>query len=195
MNGAKAEHKFAVSEAVAHGACPVCTVLRHRQTRLVQEEGLRAAAHLCNHHAWALARSAPAALAAEVFLQSIHLWQREGLQGAAAGCDFCDILRREEAEELKALAEKMEVPSFLEWMTMSGTLCLRHACKVDEQLPAKARGVIAELVLRTLGELERDLEGYRNVARLGSHSGGGVLGRAAEFLVCQRGISGEETPC
>lgn len=194
MSGARAEHRYAVSEAVTHGACPVCTVLRHQQTRLIQEEGVRGAAHLCNFHAWSLARSAPAAVAAEVFLQSLHLRQREGLHARAVGCDFCEALGLEETSELKALAKKMEVPTFLEWMRMHGTLCLRHASEIVDLFP-QARMAIVELVSRTLAELERDLGECRNVARLGSHSGGGVLGRAAEFLVCQRGIPGEETPC
>jgi hypothetical protein len=104
-------------------------------------------------------------------------------------------LRSEEAGELKALAEKMEDPSFLEWMRTNGTLCLRHASKIADEIPVDARIAIAELVSRILTELEFDLEGYRKAVRLGAHSGGGVLGRAAEFLVCQRGIPGEETPC
>jgi hypothetical protein len=195
MSGARAEHKYAMSEVAAPGACPVCTVLRHRQTWLIQDEGVGGASNLCNYHAWSLARSASATVAAEALLQSLYLRRREGLQGEVTGCDFCDALRREEVRELKALTVKMEVPAFLEWMRVNGTLCLRHASKIAEQLPEQAQTAIAELVSRTLAELKRDLEEYRRLARLGSHSGGGVLGRAAEYLVCQRGIPGEETPC
>jgi hypothetical protein len=48
---------------------------------------------------------------------------------------------------------------------------------------------------RAAGELQHDLENYAKHAQQGDHAGGGVLGRAAEFLVSQRGIPGEETPC
>lgn len=194
MNGARAVRKYAVSEAVARGVCPVCTILRHRQTRLIEENGVPGAAHLCNHHAWSLARSAPAAVAAAVFLQSLYSRQREEVRKAGE-CDFCVALRREEEGKLKELAENMRTPAFLEWMRINGTLCLRHASKVAERLPNDARAAVTELLSRTLTELEQDLEEYSKVARQGAHAGGGVLGRAAEFLVCQRGIPGEETPC
>ncbi|MGB2665933.1 MAG: hypothetical protein WAK48_18160 [Candidatus Acidiferrum sp.] len=58
-----------MTEAAAHGACLVCTVLRHHQARLVEMTGVAKASHLCNHHAWLLARSAPATLAAEIYAQ------------------------------------------------------------------------------------------------------------------------------
>jgi hypothetical protein len=195
MNGARAVRKYAVSEAVARGTCPVCTVLRHRQTQLIEEKGIPNAAHLCNHHAWSLARSAPAAVASEVFLQSLYARQHDEMRSEVGKCDFCQTLREEEAGKLKELVEKLKTPVFLEWMRINGTLCLRHAGKVADRLPNEARAAIAELLSRTLTELEQDLEEYSKIARQGAHEGGGVLGRAAEFLVCQRGIPGEETPC
>jgi hypothetical protein len=195
MNGAKAVRKYAVSEAVARGTCPICTMLRHRQTHLIEVRGIPNAVHLCNHHAWSLARSAPAAVASEVFLQSLYARQRDEMQNEAGKCDFCEVLRQEETAQLNELVEKMKTPVFLEWMRRNGTLCLRHASKVGERLPNDARPAVAELLSRTLTELEQDLEEYSKVARQGAHAGGGVLGRAAEFLVCQRGIPGEETPC
>ena len=115
MSGNKADHKHGISGSVAHGACPICYPSAPAD-QLIEEDGVRGAGHLCNQHAWSLARSAPAALAAEIFLQSLYVRQQEGLQGMPAGCDFCEALRSEEAGELKALAEKMEDPSFLEWM-------------------------------------------------------------------------------
>lgn len=195
MNGARAAHKYMVSEAVARGTCPICTMLRHRQTRLIEVRGIPNAARLCNHHAWSLARSAPAAVASKVFLQSLYARQHDEMQSEIGKCDFCDVLRQEEAGQLNELVEKMKTPVFLEWMRRNGTLCLRHASKVAERVPNDARAAVAELLSRTLTELEQDLEEYSKVARRGAHAGGGVLGRAAEFLVCQRGIPGEEKPC
>jgi len=195
MNGAGAVRKYSVSDAAARGVCPVCTVLRHRQTRLVEETGIPFAKHLCNHHAWSLAKAAPGRIAADLLLQTLRTRRSEGPRALHMPCDFCENLMHEETDKLKELAEKMRTPAFLQWMRLHGTLCLHHAKKIGEQLSPEGSKIIAELVARTWEELDQGLANYAQHASHGEHAGGGVLGRAAEFLVCQRGIPGEEAPC
>jgi len=195
MSGAKAVRKYTVVEAVAHGTCPICTMLRHRQTQLVEETGIPSAKHLCNQHAWALARAGPGLVAADLLLQSLRTRRTEGTKAARMPCDLCERLMREESDKLKELARKMETTAFLEWMRLHGTLCLHHATRIAGELSPEGRKMIAELLSRTWEGLERDLADYAQHAGRGEHAGGGVLGRAAEFLVCQRGIPGEETQC
>jgi hypothetical protein len=195
MNGAKTARKYSISDAVAHGVCPVCTVLRHRQTRLIEETGVPSTKHLCNHHAWALAKAAPAFIAADLLLQALRTRRTERTQVVRMPCDFCENLLHEETEKLQELATKMRTPAFLDWMRVHGTLCLQHAKKIGERLSPEGRKVIDDLLSRTWEELEQDLASYVQHASQGEHAGGGVLGRAAEFLVCQRGIPGEEKPC
>jgi hypothetical protein len=194
MSGARAIRAVPVTGAAAHGACLVCTVLRHHQTRLVEVTGVPKASHLCNHHAWSLARSAPSQLASEIYAQVLS----ERRKGAGSGeriCTFCIELRREESARLNELVEQMNIDSFVAWMRRSGTLCLWHADRLTRRMPAKMRSVVDEILARTADELQADLGKCAAEARLGRHSGGGVLGRVAEFLVCQRGIPREETPC
>jgi hypothetical protein len=194
MSGAKALRPVPVSEAAAHGACLVCTVLRHHQTRLVEVTGVPKASHLCNHHAWSLARSAPAELAAEMYAQV--LFERRKNSGATERvCTFCAELQHEEKARLDELVEQMKIPSFTAWMRRSGTLCLWHAQRLADRLPTGTRPIIEEVLTRTEEELEVDLRKCAAEAKLGHHAGSGVLGRVAEFLVCQRGIPGEEKPC
>jgi hypothetical protein len=194
MNGAKAVRTVAMTEAAAHGACALCTVLRHYQTQLVEVTGLRKATHLCNQHAWLLARSAPAALAAQIYAQVLDA-QCKGEPRTDQVCAFCVELRREEDVRLNELVQRMKVLSFAQWMRRSGTLCLRHATRLSERLP-EARPVVDEILVRTVEELKEDLKKcVANSAREQHNIGGGVLGRVAEYLVCQRGIPGEETPC
>ena len=194
MSGAKALRTVPVTEAAAHGACMLCTVLRHHQTKMVEVTGVQKPSHLCNHHAWSLARSAPAGLAAQIYTQVLA--QRRRNSGVAERtCTFCAELRREEELRLDELVEQMKDPSFLGWMRRSGTLCLWHAERLSQKLAPKARAVVEEILARTSEELEVDLRKCAVQSRLGQNAGGGVLGRAAEFLVCQRGIPGEETPC
>jgi hypothetical protein len=38
------------------------------------------------------------------------------------------------------------------------------------------------------GELEQQLRVFLQQAKKGEHAGGGILGRAAEYLVAQRGV-------
>ncbi len=194
MNGAKAVRTVPMTEAAAHGACPVCTVLRHHQTRLVEVTGLPKASHLCNHHAWLLARSAPSAIATEIYTQVLDARRQQGA-GSTEICAFCADLRREESLRLDELAEQVRTPSFADWMRRSGTLCLWHAHQLSNRLPAKERVLVEEVLSRTAEELYMDLRKCAVQARYGQHAGSGVLGRVAEFLVCQRGIPGEETPC
>ena len=45
------------------------------------------------------------------------------------------------------------------------------------------------------GEIAETLEDFLGRAQAGDHAGGGILGRAAEFLVAQRGIARSEDKC
>lgn len=180
-------------EVRGRGVCPICTSLRRRQTQMVQEVELSGANHLCNFHAWALARAAPAAIAARILLDTLRV--RAHAASPTSRCDFCDRLSAEETGKVKELSEKMAMPEFLDWMRRHGTLCLRHSGQISKLLSSEGRKAVAELLMRTLEELQGDLEDYAQQAQSGAHDGGGVLGRAAEFLVCQRGIPGEEPTC
>ena len=102
MNGIKAVHKNIVTEAAARGVCPVCTVLRHRQTRLIEETGIPGGMHLCNHHAWALAKAAPASIATDLLLRTLQARRNEGTQAVRGPCDFCKDLLQGESEDLKS---------------------------------------------------------------------------------------------
>lgn len=196
MSGTKTVQKQETEERAARGVCPLCTLLRHRQTQLVEQNGVPDAKRLCNYHAWSLARSAAADFAAEVFLHTLRA--RESTHSAAEkheSCDFCEALREDEELKVQQLLEKMNDPAFLDWMRIHGTLCLWHADRVMGRLSPKAQAIVAEVLVRTAEGLEQDLAKYARQAKHGSHDGGGVLGRAAEFLVSQRGIPREEKPC
>ena len=194
MSGAKAIQTVAMTEAAAHGACALCTVLRHYQTHLVMVNGVPKASHLCNQHAWLVARSAPAALAARIYAQVLEARRRQSGNKKLV-CDFCAELRREEAVRLNELVQRMKAPAFASWMRRSGTLCQWHAQRLSQENPG-IQPVIDEILSRTIAELEEDLvKCVGNETREAHNVGGGVLGRVAEFLACQRGIPGEETPC
>jgi len=56
------------------------------------------------------------------------------------------------------------------------------------KLPEELRRSIQELMARNSGEIAEMLADFLQQVKEGSHAGGGILGRAAELLVAQRGI-------
>jgi hypothetical protein len=95
----------------------------------------------------------------------------------------------EEAARLKEVTKELErnSPTGM-WLQQHARFCLRHMHEVKQRVPASLRKVVEELGTRNIVELEAELEEFLQQARHGNHAGGGVLGRAAEFLVAQRGI-------
>jgi hypothetical protein len=77
---------------------------------------------------------------------------------------------------------------FVEWMKTQGSLCLDHAGKLKEFVPLRCRALVDEVVERNRTELREELEAFHEQLKHGVHSGGGLLGRVAEFLVGQRGL-------
>lgn len=61
-----------------------------------------------------------------------------------------------------------------------------HGREVMAKLPEDSQRSIQELM--TSGEIMEVLGDFLQQVQKESHAGGGVLGRAAEFLVAQRGI-------
>jgi tRNA/tmRNA/rRNA uracil-C5-methylase (TrmA/RlmC/RlmD family) len=151
-------------------------------------------------HCWALARSrgklsrsTPGESVTNVFLGM--------LQGSLLGkvnteeCTLCHRVFEEEIARLRELAQKLQSAMFAQWMKSQGTLCLDHARKLKEFVPLRLRTLIDKVVESNRAELEEELETFREQLKHGIHEGGGLLGRAAEFLVGQRGLWQGRTMC
>ena len=175
-----------VIQALAKGSCPVCVILKQVQSDLIESGNVRASA-ICNFHAWALAKAAPGHRAASVFLNVLSAAGRKQTTTKPM-CDLCRSLREEEEARLDELVRQMRRPMFLNWMERHGTLCLTHAARLRSRVPVRQQPKIAAIVARTADELRQEMAGYIADAEPGSRAGGGVLGRAAEFLVGQRGL-------
>ncbi|MGA9208351.1 MAG: hypothetical protein WB347_11155 [Terriglobales bacterium] len=55
-------------------------------------------------------------------------------------------------------------------------------------MPEPLRSLVDQIVMRNVAELQQQLKAYREQVREGHRVGGGLLGRAAEFLAGQRGL-------
>jgi hypothetical protein len=141
--------------------------------------------YLCNFHAWALARSGKAEAVTATFLKMLDVSFSKPEKKV---CDLCRQVAEQEVVHLRDLVKQLERNMFLQWMKNYGSLCLDHAKKLQGYVPLKQRRLIKEIIQRNREELRHELEGFREHVKQGTHSGGGLLGRAAEFLVGQRGL-------
>jgi hypothetical protein len=179
-----------VAHALAKGVCPVCALVRVFQSELIDRLRPERVSKICNFHAWAIAGSAPATAVAEVFLSA--LGNQNGFSatnGEVPECDLCNVLRAHEAQRLREFANEMRGTRFADWIEKYGTVCLFHGAELASLLDPEQ----AELVKKVMKNNERELRDILTIfltkARQGTHAGAGVLGRVAEFLVAQRGIT------
>jgi hypothetical protein len=186
-------HEVDVAQALTKGACPVCGSLKDLQWRLAEAVPAQAGLRLCNFHVWALARSrdklsrsTPGESVTNIFLEML----KDPLAGKVNSneCQLCLRVLEEEGARLRELALKFQSAVFAQWMKSQGTLCLDHGRKLREFVPLRFRGLIEIIVERNRAEIEDELRTFREHLGHGIHAGGGILGRAAEFLVGQRGL-------
>ena len=179
-------HEISVGQALVRGACPVCGVLKEFQSALAEKVHVCDDLSLCNFHTWLLARAAPAKGAAAFYLKLLE--GSSVVKVGAPDCDFCQRILAQEKLQLRDLVKQMQRAIFVQWMKSQGSLCLSHSRKLQDHAPLKMRRLIDEIVDRTRTELKQELGDFLEHTKQGDHTGGGILGRAAEFLVSQRGL-------
>jgi hypothetical protein len=173
--------------------CRVCSGLKEFQTNLIEVVGPERVSHLCNYHAWALAKAAPAEVAADVFLGVLKKW-RDQADTVGKSCDVCRCIRDFERGEIRKAVEEFDaVETAATWCPE--TLCLFHSRMVAASLPREKQIGIARMISRNAGTLCEELEALLEESKQRRATGWGVLGRTAEFLVSQRGILHEEGLC
>lgn len=189
MRAQTAFERLPISSLAVKGSCPVCCAVKHFHESLPARLRTEAQPELCNFHAWLLAKSAQAEVAASLFLNALRTKERIAIPASPSRCTGCAKIHGEEVERLKEVAKELEQNSLTGmWMREHARFCVRHMLELKKQVPASLRKGLEEMSSRGAAELELELREFLQQARQGDHSGGGVLGRAAEFLVGQRGI-------
>lgn len=176
--------RLAIAQALAKGSCPVCSVLKQFMEELVEQLEPDQATSACKTHTWALAKSAPAEVVVASFLRTLD----SRLSDAPSECGLCVKKHREESDRLAELVAEMQHRRIVEWFSRYGSLCLDHAEKLRKRVPEKLGSFIDQIVERNVAEVREELKAYREQVRQGHRAGGGLLGRAAEFLAGQRGL-------
>jgi hypothetical protein len=189
MKTEAASERLPIARHAVKGSCPVCAAVKHFQDSLPAHLRAEGQTQLCNFHAWLLAKSASAELAASLFLNALREKQRDTISTSPSACTACEKIHEEEVTRLQEVTRELEENSLTGvWLQRHARFCLRHMRELKKRAPAPLRNIVAELGTRNAAEIEVELREFLQQARQGEHAGGGVLGRAAEFLVAQRGI-------
>jgi hypothetical protein len=188
MKTVTGSERLPISTIVVKGSCPVCAAVKHFQDSLLVNLQADKGARLCNVHTWSLAKSAPAEVAASLFLYALKSKEWSANVPSPSSCIACKKIHEEEIRRLEEVSEALKGSTFGVWLKEHARFCIRHLSGMKQRLPGALQKAIEERAVSTISELEKELEEFLQQAKHGNHAGGGVLGRAAEFLVAQRGI-------
>lgn len=177
-----------ITTIVARSSCPICVALREFQTDLIMHLAPDDCQRFCNTHAWVVANAAPAETGATIFLKAITSTEWRPAVSVPDQCDICKKMHQEKELRLDEIAKQLRDPKLRSWLHNYGMFCSRHSGEVTAKLPEDLKKSIQELKTRNSGEIIEILGEFLQQVKKGSHAGGGILGRAAEFLVSQRGI-------
>jgi hypothetical protein len=177
-----------ITTLVARSSCPICVALREFQTDLIKHLAPDDCQRFCNTHAWVVANAAPGETGATIFLKAITRPEWRPAVSVPNQCDICKKMHQEKELRLDEIAKQLRDPKCGSWLHDYGMFCLRHGREVTAKLPEDLKASIQELKTRNIGEIIDSLGEFLEQVKKGSRAGGGALGRAAEFLVSQRGI-------
>jgi hypothetical protein len=166
--------------------CLICALLKSYQSTLLERLQPAELKQLCNYHGWSIAAAVTAKNAAEAFLR---LLERGADAVPGGGCNLCNLIQYEEQTRLKELGRALAEPEVLEWIQTHNALCLPHVIRLASVLPANRQPDILAASAKIREATKSGLESFLGKLSRDSHSGAGVLGRAAELLFGYRGMA------
>ena len=165
--------------------CPLCRFLKDFQAIHLQQGTAKDIHRLCNFHAWGVAAVQDALAAADVFLALVN--ENRLMADQRLDCDICLKLVEEEDRRIRELVTLLGKPDIVRWLRTEAVFCIPHAVKLRQKVPLTLTARIDAIIQSYREQLKGELTKLRdNPTR--DRSGYGALGRAAEFLVSQRGL-------
>jgi hypothetical protein len=140
---------------------------------------------LCNFHAWGLAAVQDAPAAAQVFIKLVD--EPAEASNADSGCDICREVLSEEELRLHEFVSCLARTDVSQWLRGAAALCIPHGLKLRRQVPPVLTCRIDAIIDNYRQQLAQELQHLRDEPEQ-DRTGWGALGRAAEFLVSQRGL-------
>lgn len=174
-----------ILQVLHESGCPLCRFLKDYQAARLQKRSESETHRLCNFHAWGLAAVQDAPVAAEAFIRI--LGEPELNANGNQACDVCKEVMGEEDLRVRELATCLHRPVVADWLRTEAVLCIPHATKLRRLVPIILASRIDAIVQKYRLQLKQELDQLCNEPDSG-RNGWGALGRAAEFLVSQRGL-------
>ncbi len=165
--------------------CPFCRFLKDFQAIHLQGDSAKEIRRLCNFHAWGVAAVQDAQAAADVFLELVN--ENGSIAEHRPGCDVCRKVIDEEDRRIREFITLLGKPEVVRWLRTEAVFCIPHAVKLRQKVPLTLTARIDMIIENYRDELKDDLVQLRNNPGP-DRTGWGALGRAAEFLVGQRGL-------
>ncbi len=174
-----------IEELLHEPGCPFCRFLKDFQAIHLQGDTADEIHRLCNFHAWGVAAVQDAQAAADVFFGLVN--ENDSLTNQQPDCDVCLKVVEEENRRIRELVALLGKPDIVRWLRMEAVFCIPHATKLRQKVPLTLTARIDMIIRSYREQLKEELTKLRNDPSP-DRSGWGALGRAAEFLVSQRGL-------
>ncbi len=174
-----------ILEALAEAGCPFCRFLKDYQAARLQIHSNRQFQYLCNFHTWGLAAVQNALTAAEVFLDLVE--KSAIVTGEHPSCEICSEVAAEEDRRIRELASCIHRTDVTDWLRKDAIFCIPHGTKLRHQVQPVVAARIDAIIDNHRRQLIQELETLHDTPQT-DRPGWGALGRAAEFLVSQRGL-------
>jgi hypothetical protein len=165
--------------------CPFCRFLKEYQTARLQNHPKDSIHRLCNFHTWGLAAVQDAPAAAQIFIELVDV--PAFLSEPGIECDICKEVLAEEDLRIRELVSSLSQAEVSEWLRGGAVLCKPHGAKLRRQVSPQFAARVDAIIENYRQQLAGELQHLRDEPEP-ERAGWGALGRAAEFLVSQRGL-------
>jgi hypothetical protein len=174
-----------ILDVLQESGCPFCRFLKEYQAARLQHHSEHEIHHLCNFHTWGLAAVQNALTAAQVFINLVD--EPALVPNDAVPCDICREVSAEEDRRMREFVSCIYRTDVSDWLRTSAVLCIPHGIKLRRQVQPVIAARIDTIIENCRRQLTQELQSLRERPEA-DRLGWGSLGRAAEFLVSQRGL-------
>ena len=172
-----------ILQVLQESGCRFCRFLKEYQAACLQNH-LKGSIHrLCNFHTWGLAAVQDVPAAAQVFIKLVD--EPDFL--SKAECDICGEVLAQEDLRILEFVSCLSQTDVSHWLRSSAVLCIPHGTKLRQQIPPVPAARVDGIIENYRQQIAEELHHMRDEPER-DRAGWGVLGRAAEFLVSQRGL-------
>jgi hypothetical protein len=174
-----------ILDVLQEPGCPFCRFLKEYQAARLQNRPEKETHRLCNFHTWGLAAVQNALTAAQVFIKLVD--EPAPISKEVTRCDICNEIVAEENRRIREFVSCSHRTDVSDWLRENAAFCIPHGTKLRRQVQPVVAAHIDAIIENCRQQLTQELQSLRDKPEA-ERPGWGSLGRAAEFLVSQRGL-------